>query len=212
MDAFNKIFRKKDLYDVTEEEIIELENSLDPTIKRETREIFRPIFEDIQKEKKEANEFVGEIIKRPGKKKDFEGIIRLSKRVNWTDDTTGIRSFNLDDLNHTINEGIIHVATTLSGYIIGVSSMLVGDYEGKKCGYEFTMMVSKLFRLKKVGEKLFNKSIDWARNNYLTHINTRHLSEDGFRFLKAIERKRKDLEFVINKYGTSSIILIRRKK
>ena len=207
MDAFTKVFLKNDLYNATEEEIIELENSSDPTVKRETREIFRPIFQDIQREKLEANEFVGELIIRPAEEKDFEEIIRLSKRVNRTGDKTGIRSFSLDDLNCTINEGIMFVATTLSGYIVGVSSMLVGDYEGKKCGYEFTAMVSKLFRHKKVAEKLFNKLINWARNNSLTHINTRRLSEEGFKFLKAIEEKRKDLEFVLNKYGTSSIII-----
>ena len=207
MDAFTKILRKHDLYGATEEEIIELENSPDPTIERETKKIFRPIFEDIQRERVEANAFTGELIIRQAKEEDFEGIIRLSRRVNWTTDNTGIRSFSVDDLNYTVNQGEMFVATTDSGYIVGVSSMLVGDLDGKKCGYESTTMVSKLFRRRKVGTRLFNKRINWARNNGLTHINTRHLSEEGFKFLKLIEQKRKDLRFALNKYGTSSILI-----
>lgn len=206
MDAFAKVFIRHDLYDATEEEIKELENSLDPTVRRETKDIFRPIFDDIQKEKVKTR-FTGEVVIRPARKGDFEDIIRLSRRVNWTDNRTGIRSFSLEDLNVTLKTGIMFVATIPFGYIAGVSSMLVGDYKGKKCGYESTTMVSRLFRRKGIGQKLFYKRIEWAGRNNLTHINTRHLSEEGFEFLKAIQRKRQDLEFVINRFGTSSIII-----
>ena len=210
MDPFTKIIVNHDLYNATEEEIIELENSIDPVVQKDTRKIFRPLFDDIQREKSEASEYTGELINRVAEKKDFDGIIRLSRRVNWTDDRTGIRSFSTADLNCTINKGIMFVATTHSGYIVGVSSILVGDLEGKKCGYEFTTMVSRLFRRKMIAARLFNKIIDWAQKNSLTHINTRHLSEDGFGFLKAIEQKRKDLKFLLNRFAKSSIIIENR--
>lgn len=207
MNAFEKIFIKHDLYNTTEEEISELENSIDPTVQRETKGIFRPIFEDIRREKLEASEYAGELVIRHAEKKDFEGIIRLSRRVNLTEERTGIRSFSTADLDCTINDGIMFVAATHSGFIVGVSSILVGDLEGKKCGYDFTTMVSRLFRRKMIATRLFNTLIDWARKNGLTHINTRGASKDGFRFLKAVERKRKDLKFAINRFGTSSIII-----
>ena len=206
MDAYT-LFFKKSLYEATEEEIIELETHDDPLVNKEAKNYSRPMFEDIQREKREAKSFKGKLVIRTVEKKDFEGLIRLSRRVNWLDDNTGIRSYSLEDLRVTINEGIMFVATTISGFIIAASSMLVGDINGKKCGYESTTQVSKLFRRKGVAEKIFTKRIDWARKNEFTHINTRGLSEDGFKFLKAIERKRKDLEFVINRYGISTISL-----
>ncbi|MDH5690221.1 MAG: GNAT family N-acetyltransferase [Candidatus Bathyarchaeota archaeon] len=207
MLAFIKIFHKHDLYGAEEDEITDLEKSPDPTVERETREIFRPLFEDIQRERLEANEYAGDPIVRLAEKRDFEGIIRLSRRVNLTDDATGIRSFSSSDLDFTVSNGVTFVATTRSGYVIGVSSMLVGHLEGKKCGYEFTTMVSRLFRRKSVATKLFNELVNWARRNGLTHINTRHLSEDGCRFLEAVEQELRNLKFVINKYSTTSIIL-----
>ena len=209
MNSFTKIIRNKDLYNATEEEILDLENSIDPTVRRETGDIWRPLFEDVQKEKKEAKQFTGEFIIREVEENDFEELIRFSRKVNWLDDETHIRSFTIADLRTIENQGVIFIVTTSSGYIIGTSCMLVGDYRGRKAGYEFTMMVSKLFRRKGVGEKLFERKIEWAWENNVTHINTRGLSEYGVRFLEAMKRKRRDLEFVINEYGTSSIIIKR---
>ncbi len=210
MNSFKKIIINQDLYNATEEEIVELENSLDSTVERETREIFRPLFDDIQKEKSEAGQSAGGLIVRPAEKKDSEGIIRLSRRVNITGETTGFRTFSSDDLDRIMEEGMMLLATTRSGYIVGCSSVLVGDLEGKKCGYEFTTMVSKLFRRRQIATELFNKLIDWAQKEGFTHINTRHVSDDGFGLLKAIEQKRKDLKFILNRFVKSSIIIENR--
>lgn len=80
MGAFEKIFRNHALYNVSKAEIVELENSDDQTVQRETKEIFRPIFDDIQKERTEAQGYSGITI-RLAEKHDFEDIIALSRRI-----------------------------------------------------------------------------------------------------------------------------------
>ena len=206
--AFEKIFLNNDLYNATEEEIMELEKwSTDPSVRKDTKRIYRPLFEDIQMERLETSMFTGELIIRLAEKKDFQDLIRFSRRVIHTGERTGIKKFTVEDLNVRLNEGMMFVATTLSGYIVGVTTMLVGELEGRKCGYESITMVSRLFRRKRIGEKLFDRRIEWARNNELTHINTRRLGEDGIKFLEAMEQEGKDLEFVLNRLGTSSIII-----
>lgn len=209
MDAYTVYFNKS-IYEATEEEIIELENHSNSLFSKEATDYIRPIFEDIQIEKSEVKEFVGDLIIRLGEKKDFEGLIRFSRRVNLTGDKTGIRSYSIEDLNVTMSGGVMFLATTLSGYIVGVSSILIAESNGNKFGHEFTIMVSKLFRRKKVAENLFYKLIEHSRNIDLTDISTKSLSVEGLQFFDAMKQKRQDLEFGINRYGGTSSIILKR--
>lgn len=208
MSAFEKVFLNNDLYNATEDEIASLEKwPTDSSVRRDARKLYRPLFEDIKRERLETSKFTGELILRLAEKKDFQDLICFSRRVNHTGEETGIKSFTMEDLDIRIKKGVLLIATTQSGYVIGVSTMLVGELGGKKCGYESITMVSRLFRRKGIGKQLFDKRIEWARSNGLTHINTSQLSEDGFKFLEAMEGKREDLEFVLSRFGTSSIII-----
>jgi GNAT superfamily N-acetyltransferase len=208
MGAFTKVFLDHDLYNTTEEEMNELENwPDDETVRNEAKGIFRPLFDSIQREKTEARQFSNNIVIRIAKKKDYPGLIILSKRVSHTCKHTGIISFNERSLDVRFRGGIVIVATTQSGFIVGASSFLIDDVNGNKCGYEFLIMVSQMFQRKGIGRKLFDATIDWAQKHNLSHINSTTFSDEGYELADSICKNRKDLECAPNRFGVSSFII-----
>lgn len=205
VDAFTKIILNHELYEATEEDFEELKQYEDPSVIRDYY-LFFPIFKDIQIEKKEAKKFSGKIIIKQATEENREGIKQLSNRIFYGEKYEGIKRITDADLNIYFTNGKIFVATVESKYIVGVIITRLGESEGKPCGWESLIIVSRCFRRRGIGEKLFNKLINWSRKNGLTHINTRGLTEDGLNFLLAI-KKRKDLIFNLNRFGISSIIL-----
>ena len=206
--VFSKVFLHNDLYNTTEAEMKELENwKSDPSVRRDTKRVFRPLFNNIQKEKAEAREFNGNVVIRLVGRKDYAGLILLSKRVCHTGKHTGIIRFNEEAIEVRMNEGVTFVATTESGFVVGLSSILIGEVDGAKCGYEFLIMVSRLFQRKGIAEKLFDHTIRWSRENNLTHINATPFSDEGYKFAQSQCNLRQDIECSLNRFGVSSFNL-----
>jgi len=206
MDSvFQKIIIEHRLYEATKKDMNELKNWPDPDVVRDY-ELFYPIFRDIQKEKEESITFTGEIIIRQATMKDKEKIIKLSNRIFYGEKYEGIKRITNEDLFIYLNNGKVFVATTKTGYIVGVHIIRIGDINGKPCGWEELIIVSRCFRRKGIGKKLFNNLINWAKEKGLSHINTRGLTKDGFEFFKSMKKERTDLKININRFGISSII------
>ena len=159
--AYIKVFENLDLYNTTENEMKQLENFEDPTVAREARELFRPIFDDIRREKQEKKTHT-KIIIRKTQKSDEEGLIALSNRVQWSGFYRERMPLTKYDLEYARNRRITFVATTQSNYIIGLSTLVVEDFDDERSGTNALIMVSEAFRRKKIATRLFDAIIKWS--------------------------------------------------
>jgi hypothetical protein len=129
VNAFNKIIRNHRLYEATIEDMEELKNWPDPAVVR-NYELYIPIFKDIQTEKEEAEKFMENIIIRQANEDDKEEVINLSNRLFYGEKYEGIKRITDKDFFIYIKTGKIFVATTESGYVVGVHIIRIGDAKG----------------------------------------------------------------------------------
>jgi GNAT superfamily N-acetyltransferase len=204
-DPHKKVIGDQDLYNVTKQEIKELKNMIcDPLDIKALREIL-PVFYDIQKEKKEAAGWNKKIIIRHAEMNDFKGIINLRKRV-LRSGTLGMPLIDKPWVEYRLHNGVIFVATTKSNLIVGLVSFLLNNFHSKS-GYWCIIMVSQSFKGKRIGSRLFDTIADWAEKEGLTHFSSNSLTNEGFEFVKYLEKTRKHIGFKYRRdYGAFFII------
>jgi GNAT superfamily N-acetyltransferase len=101
------------------------------------------------------------------------------------------------------------LVATIGNRVVGVSTMMLkSDNNTRYCSDSVTMVAPSLTR-KKIGEKLFEARIKWARENDVEFITTCIVSKEGYNFLEAMSEKFTELEFDIREFGCSRISLRR---
>lgn len=203
MSAYEKVFQKNNLYSVTSKEMKTLCRHLDPSVRGDTRKIFLPVFKLIEQERKRIDSYDGKINVKIAESEDFDDIMNLINRVEHDGDRTGIQHWSKKDLEVRLKNGIILVAETASGYIVGLFSMMVKEEFQRKFGYDSVIMVSKLFRGKGIADQLFDKLIIWAKENNLTEIKIETLSDAGRKHIESVKKRRTELKITVaNEFST----------
>lgn len=188
-----------DLYNITEKEIEELKNwNWNQTITEKIQEIY-DIYDDIQIEEEEQNK-KGKIIIRKATGSDFEGIIKLYKRFIQGDKK--IPAINKSWVHYRLGNGVIIIATTESGYIVGLASFLVDEYRGRY-GYDFIIIVSKLHMDLGIEYELFDAITEWSEKQALSQFSTFSLIDKESEFVKHLAKTRENIKIG---YGNIGIV------
>ena len=208
IEQFENVLGQGKLYEITDDEIDRLLASSDQFLVNEIKTIWLPLIMQARREKKEVQNFNGKMKLAYALPSDKESIMQLSSLCYFTNECDDLNLYTPEYFDHRLKSGKILLVKTESNYLVGFSDFKMVKQENGQCiTYDWTLLVRKLFRRKKIAFQLVDEVVTWLRKNNISSINISGFSDDGYAFIHAYLAEHPELSLSGSRFLLSTLTL-----
>ena len=194
IEQFENVLGQGKLYEITDDEINRLLASSDQVLVNEIKTIWLPLIMQARREKDEVQNFNGKVHLTFALPSDKDSIMQLSSLCYYTNECDDLNLYTSEYFDLRLKSGKILLIKTESNYLVGFSDFkMVKQENGEYITYDWTLLVRKLFRRKKIAFQLVDEVVTWLKQNNISSINISGFSDDGYSFIHAYLAKHPEL-------------------